>query len=849
MGKVLKAVAFVAGAALLASTGGTLGIIGRTLLINGALSLASRALAGKRKGFGAGTAQSVMIRSPVAPREIVYGQVRKSGVIVFAKTAGTNNETLDYVVALAGHQCEDITDVWFDDVLIADADINDTTGVISGSTKYAGKALIFKHLGTYNQAASTQLDTSYSEWGSGHQLKGIAYLHIRFTFDSAVYQSGPPQNIYAMVKGKRVYDPRLDSTNGGSGSHRYTDATTWAWSQNPALIAADYITGGSLTFGVSTPTHNLGFGADPTRIDWSSVISAANVCEEEITPVVFSDATQDRYLCDGVLSTGAALADNMQDILSSMAGQVVRSNGQYRVFAGDYETPAIALTERDIVGNLQVTTRASRSEIYNAVKGTYWSSGVWQQTEFRAREDAAYVTADGAQVWRDIDLPMTVNGYRAQRLAELSLRQSRNQIVAEGTVALTAFRVGLWETLTLTVADLGWSAKVFRCIGWEFSPEGAIKLTLREESSAAYTDIVGSDEAFGDYLPDYSTDSDPGTPGTDALAPVMIGTSAAGNVAVTTTGGAVTTLGVGADGMLLMTDAAQATKMRWGPASPAAGDIFTIGGTSGVIERLAVGGDGTVLTADSAEDKGVKWATPAAGGGGMGADPANEYNLVDDFDGATPQSTSDEPWAESASGTGSPGAINNYITPLADHPGIWTLATGTATTGYGAVARSGNITTDVAEGYLIGADNLVVEWLACIDTLPNGTQTFEASLGLASSFSGAGAAARHIFATVRWNGSAVRWRLSTRTASTSTDSDASTAAPTAGQWFYVKLTINSTSVNLDVNGTNILTNTTNIPTANGVCLGAEIRKSAGTTDRSMHLDLVRVTRTFSTPRF
>lgn len=851
MGKVLKAVAFVAAAGALIATGGVLGAIGKTLLVNGALSLASRLLMGKRKGFS--SPQNVMVRSSVAPREIVYGLVRKSGVLVFAKTAGTNNEHMDYVIALAGHQVDAITDVWFDDVKIADADINPSTGVISGASKFAGKALIFKYLGTSTQAANSLLDSTYSEWGSGHQLKGIAYLHIRFTFDSSVYQAGPPQNIYATVKGKRVYDPRLDSTNGGSGSQRYSDATTWAWSNNPALCAADYITGGSMTFDIATPSANLGFGADPARMDWTSVVASANVCDESVSPVIYTDISQSRYLCDGVLSTGAVLADNMDDILSSMAGRVVRSNGLYRVFAGDYETPAIALTEADIIGRVQVTTRHSRGELYNAVKGTYFSSAVWQQTEFRSREDTAYESADGGQYWRDIDLPMTVNGYRAQRIAELILRQSRNQIVVTGDFALTAFQVGLWDTLTLSIAELAWSAKVFRCIGWEFNPEGTIKLTLREESASAYTDIAGSEDSFGDYLPDYSTDSDPGTPASDTITPALISTSAAGNMTVIGTGGAQTTLAPGADGTVLMIDAGQATKMRWGPTgTPAKGDLFAVSddGTTITLTRVPVGADDDVLIADSAENAGVKWGPQSGGGSGVGTNPATNYVLFDDMDGARPASTSDEPWTSVNVGTSA--QVTDEATADAGHPGVWTLNTGTLSSGNCTISRSSDPAGGSGVGgYQLDGSALTVEWLIRVPTLSTATQKFEVNLGLASYWGdwSAGSLTRGVWCRILWTGAPdiMNFQLETKSAGFSTISQ-DTTSPLTTAWTLVKLVCTSSSCSLVVGTTTLLTNTVNIPGL-GLQLGANIRKSLGTSNRTMDIDLVRLSKAFSSSRY
>jgi hypothetical protein len=48
-------------------------------------------------------------RNPVAARNIVYGQTRVGGTIVYQQTSGTDNNRLHNVIALAGHEIEDIT--------------------------------------------------------------------------------------------------------------------------------------------------------------------------------------------------------------------------------------------------------------------------------------------------------------------------------------------------------------------------------------------------------------------------------------------------------------------------------------------------------------------------------------------------------------------------------------------------------------------------------------------------------------------------------------------------------------------------------------------------------------------
>jgi hypothetical protein len=54
-------------------------------------------------------------------------------------------------------------------------------------------------------------------------------------------KEGLPQDMKAVMKGRKVYDPRLDDTNGGAGEQRKDDPDTWAWSDNSALCVADYL--------------------------------------------------------------------------------------------------------------------------------------------------------------------------------------------------------------------------------------------------------------------------------------------------------------------------------------------------------------------------------------------------------------------------------------------------------------------------------------------------------------------------------------------------------------------------------------------------------------------------------
>jgi hypothetical protein len=116
------------------------------------------------------------------------------------------------------------------------------------------------------------------------------------------------------------------------------------------------------------------------------------------------------------------------------------------------------------------------------------------------RTTPAYVTDDGATLYHDIELPATQNEYRAQRIAQTILRRSREQQTITWPGQLSAAKIAVWATCRITVAELGITNKVFRCIGRKrrsgANGEPIIELSLREENSATYTDPPVAD--YGD---------------------------------------------------------------------------------------------------------------------------------------------------------------------------------------------------------------------------------------------------------------------------------------------------------------------------------------------------------------
>jgi hypothetical protein len=547
-----------------------------TVAMTVALSAVASAFSAKRKQGPA--TRDVTAKGTVEPRQLIYGQARSGGVIIYYELGGPNGLYLFYVIALAGHQCDSITDVWLDSRVIKNAEINASTGVVastaSNGTFWNGgnpELWIFKHLGTSAQAADTTLETYCPAWDSSHRGAGIAYIVVQMQHNDPAYPAGAPSSVYALISGRRLYDPRQDSTNGGSGSQRYTDATTWTWSDNWALAVRDYLSGGSIYYDVATPNPLLTIAESNARINDAYTITAANHADEVITvpaPLlsgttawingesqvtgtstqfsyqlavgnyllgpdgnwyeiasITSDtvlnltvsfpgmstsfgqttqwntsasatATQARFTCDTQLSCGDTHATNISNMLTGANGHLAYCNGKYRIYAGCYDTPTVTLGADDLVGSVEVATHTAGKDLYNLVSGTFYDElKAWQQSTFPAQQSAAYQTTDGGVFKRDVDLPATRTSWRAQRLANVLLAQSRNMMtITLSGVGPAGMNIGEWETFMLTIPEYNWTSLIFRCLSWKFLTSGLVSITGMVETSAAYADL-----ALGNY--------------------------------------------------------------------------------------------------------------------------------------------------------------------------------------------------------------------------------------------------------------------------------------------------------------------------------------------------------------
>jgi len=430
------------------------------------LSMVSRALA-PRPNMGAqmrGITQTT--REPAGSRKIIYGKMRVGGNVVFIAHSGDDNKYLHLAIVFATHHINSYEEVWFNDNKIWTA-----TGGFEGDWgTYV--TMDTTKLGTSGQSASSLL-TPIAEWTADHKLSGIAYIAFKLEWNQDKFPQGVP-NITAVVKGKRVFDPRTSVT---------------AYSTNPALCLRDYML-----------DQSYGLGESNVNIDSTALNAAADLCDEQVS--LDAGGTQDRYQCNGVIDTANQIKANIEQLLASMGGKLTYSGGKYFVDGAEYKTPTHTFTEADVISEIQTQTKQSRRGIYNGVKGIFVSEEKnYKVLDYPAQISSSYATEDGDPLYLDMPLPFVTNNLQAQRLAKIALLKSRQQVVITMTVNLKGLQVKVGDTIQVTNDRLGYSSKVFEVIDYSLAiGDGqalAVNLVCIETASAIY-DWTTSDEA--DFL-------------------------------------------------------------------------------------------------------------------------------------------------------------------------------------------------------------------------------------------------------------------------------------------------------------------------------------------------------------
>lgn len=488
-------------------------------------------------------------------RSRVYGRVRNVDGVVFKQTHGTNKEFYTLVISLAGHEVDAIEDVYFGDTKVTlDGSGYVTTAPWAGSRVVDAQAFMTVTAGSgsvvlpntpisgsvsvVTQTSGALDETSYSvtptvtgstvsvtgapangTWVVSYQYSqdvpkarvrkylggpsqdlyadlsavvgtdlllptdkfaGDACLIVTLQYDQDVFPTGLPQ-INAVVRGAKVFDPRTGTT---------------AWTENPALIARDWA------------LYAYGGGASSDEIVEQAFIAAANACDVSTTFVTDSGSeVRPLYQCGIVCPLDADPSLTLGEIVESMAGQWGWVGGKLTLRAGVYRAPVAAIDESWITDKaaIELVAQAPTSDLVNVTRPTL-ADAAQDYVPAPAAEVryTAAITADGRELPREVEYNGVTRAVHAQHISGVVMREAREALSVKLPCNMRALVLELFDVVTVTLPTFGWVAKEFEVLGWNFSLDGGVQLSLRETAAAIFnpdTGLATLDVAANTLLP------------------------------------------------------------------------------------------------------------------------------------------------------------------------------------------------------------------------------------------------------------------------------------------------------------------------------------------------------------
>lgn len=462
------------------------------------------------------TNRTAVIRSPVVPRNIVFGRDRTSGPLACWFTFGSIQQYHRFAVVLAGHECDAVEQIYFNgDPIQLDGNAVITPKYTKYQTISVTENLIFDSLGvahtsqlpmagsvavrafqvgpwtpvtavsgtavTFPEAADQSRPVTYS-----YQI--VTPLFYVWTYLGAPGQMASPQLIdaaaqagvpsawdssrratsvcYLVVQMQADYDvlgqigvPNISAVVRGVKAYDPRTSLT-QWTQNPAILCRWF-----LVDSIYSPTTL------PAEIGDDQLTASANVCDELVA--IGPGLTAARYTTNGQVSTTGSPLDNLNRILDSMDGDAVWISGAWQIVAGYYRPSSMTLDESALnSADIKINPYLPKDKLFNLVNGTYVSPAAgYVRTSYPAMEVDAYVDQDnGESLPVSMDFDLVDDPRRCQMIAWQRLTRARQQLTTQFGTNLRGYDLWPTETVTLVQSEFyGESSKEFTVQRREFS--------------------------------------------------------------------------------------------------------------------------------------------------------------------------------------------------------------------------------------------------------------------------------------------------------------------------------------------------------------------------------------------
>lgn len=483
------------GAALTAAFG-TIGAFLVKAVIGVALSLAGQLLRDKPKLNTSGIQTEQTTTGDVTPAKFVVGRYGLEGHLVApAYTHGARNEMMTYIMEVSNIPVTGLTgriaiDGEWRDIDTDPANAHADYGQPILGLEHGGQAhaWIRFHDGSQTTADAMLVDKYGAHadrpWTADHVLRGTAYAVLTFRYNNKVFSGWPA--VRFELDGIPLYDPRKDSTVGGSGAHRWADPATWEFTRNPQVMVYNILRGITLPTG---DIYGLQVAAEDLPLDaW---FAAMNECDELIGSRV-------KYQAGFEVDVSVEPFEVIKELNKASFTQLAQFGGVYRPRTGPPGTAVLAITDDDILVTeaRELDPFPGLASTHNAVTGTWVDPGsVYQGRSADTILNSDWEAEDGdRRLTLDIGMPAVTNKSQAQHLLQSYINDDRRFRVHRIALPPSAAALEPLDAIEWTSEHNGYTTKLFEVVEVEDRLDTMIQIVTLRERDASDVDWTAADD-------------------------------------------------------------------------------------------------------------------------------------------------------------------------------------------------------------------------------------------------------------------------------------------------------------------------------------------------------------------
>lgn len=338
-------------------------------------------------------------------------------------------------------------------------------------------------------------------YGSDQVGYGVAYVIVTALIDQTLFSSFPQYKFEAL--GVKLYDPRADTSVGGSGSQRWALPATWEHTYNPAVVKYNVLRGISYFTPDSPPTFSWLFGlqgTDEARLPLDSWFAAMNVDDDsvETEPGVFAP----QYQCGGEVEVNQSPAEFLDELNKCDNGRIAEAGGIFKTRSGAASSAVLSFTDADLIITApQVFDMFPGLEsTINGVSATYHDPiQNWAETDAPSLFDPDLEDQDGGRrLIAALQFNYVFSQPQVQRLMQAAREEARKFRKHSVIAPPIAFSLEPLDVIAWTSTTNGYVSKLFSVVPTDQSnlDQG---LVLLEVDPADYDWDSGVD--FTDYTP------------------------------------------------------------------------------------------------------------------------------------------------------------------------------------------------------------------------------------------------------------------------------------------------------------------------------------------------------------